>query len=391
LGEVQTGEIDSPSESASYETLRGLGITVVELHEGGHLPNVPWYRREVALFGGGMSLADQAALAEQMATMFRVHLPVLQIMRIISEGATHSDTSIRLGRVARLVAEGMPLAKAFAQVGPKVKPLFLTLLKTAEQSDSLPEQLSELARLLRQQDQMRGQVATALVYPSILICAAMGVVLIVSLTLAPALAPLFEEQGREMPRALSVFLWLGQVLERSWLVILGLMIPLLFIVVVGLRAALRRLTFRLPLFGPLAMDAALLAMVRSLALMLRAGQPLTEALRTVADADRANPFAPEMAAAAQSLERGGRAHDALAANGRLPVMARELFRVGEEANALVPVLEALAASLSGNMEQGTQRALRLLTPILTLILGGLIGGLVYSIMGAVLSINEVVF
>lgn len=371
--------------------MRGLGLTVVDLHVGGHLPAVPWYRRELTLFGGALSLAEQAALAEQMATMFKVHLPVLQILRVLSEGASRSDTRIRLDRVARLVAEGMPLAQAFAQAGPKVKQLFLTLLKTAEQSDSLPEQLSELARLLRQQDQLRGQVATALVYPAILIAAAVGVVLIVSLTLAPALAPLFEGQGREMPRALSAFLWLGRMLGNYWLAILGVAIPGLFVAVVGLRAGLRRLAFRLPLFGPLARDAALLAMVRSLALLLRAGQPLTEAFRTVADADRANPYAPEMAAAALSLERGGRAHEALAASGRMPAMARELLRVGEEANALVPVLEALAASLSAQMEQGTQRVLRLLTPILTLFLGGAIGGLVYSIMGAVLSINEIVF
>lgn len=391
MGEVETGEIDSPSESTAYETLRGLGLTIVELHEGSHLPSVPWYRRDVALFGGGMSLAEQAALAEQMATMFRIHLPVLQILRVLSEGATRSEVRTGLDRVAQLVAEGMPMAQAFAQVGPKVKPLFLTLLTTAEQSDSLPDQLSQLARLLRQQDQLRGHVATALVYPAILLAAAVGVILIVSLTLAPALAPLFEGQGRQMPRALSAFLWLGQFLGKYWVLILAISIPALFFGVVGLRSALRRLTFRLPLFGPLARDAALLAMVRSLSLMLQAGQPLTDAFRTAADADRANPYAAEMAAAALSLESGGRAYEALIANGRMPGMARELFRVGEEANALVPMLEALSKSLSAQLEQRTQRALRLMTPILTLILGGVIGALVYSIMGAVLSINEVVF
>ena len=390
-GEVEAGDIDSPTEATAYETLRGLGLTVVKLHEGADLSAVPWHRREVALFGSGMSLSEQAALAEQMATMFKVHLPVLQILRVLSEGATRADTRIRLDRVARLVADGMPLALSFAQAGPKVRPLFLTLLTTAEQSDTLPSQLTQLALLLRQQDQLRGHVATALVYPVILILAAIGVVLIVSLTLAPALAPLFDGQGREMPRALGAFLWLGEAFRAHWLVILGVGIPVSLIAFVGLRKVLGRLTFRLPLFGPLARDAALLAMVRSLALMLRAGQPLVEAFRTVAEANRANPYAAEMSAAAQSLEQGERAYDGLTKNGRLPTMARELFRVGEEANSLVPMLEALAASLSGQLEQRTQRVLRMMTPILTLILGGIIGGLVYAIMGAVLSINEVVF
>ena len=63
-------------------------------------------------------------------------------------------------------------------------------------------------------------------------------------------------------------------------------------------------------------------------------------------------------------------------------MVRELFRVGEEANALVPVLEALSQTLQGQLDQSTQRLLRLLTPILTLVIGGAVGALVYSIMGA---------
>jgi general secretion pathway protein F len=159
----------------------------------------------------------------------------------------------------------------------------------------------------------------------------------------------------------------------------------------GLRAGWGRVAFRLPLFGPLMRDAALLALVRSLALMLKAGRPLAEALRGMAEADPGGPFAPDLRAATAALERGERAHLALAKGGRLPPMVRELFRVGEEANALVPVLEALSQSVQGQLDQSTQRLLRLLTPILTLVIGGVVGGLVYSIMGAVLSINDLAF
>jgi general secretion pathway protein F len=118
---------------------------------------------------------------------------------------------------------------------------------------------------------------------------------------------------------------------------------------------------------------------------------LAEALRGLAEADRTGPFAPDLAAAVTALERGERAHAALAEGGRLPVIVRELFRVGEESNALVPVLDALSQTLAGQLEQSTQRVLRLLTPILTLIIGGAVGGLVCSIMGAVLSINDLAF
>lgn len=389
-GTVETGSLDSPSEAAAYQTLKALGLTVVELREGAAVAALPWWRRDIPLGDGRLPLADQAALVEQMATMLRVRLPALEMLRILAQGAARAETRERLERTARLVAEGMPLAQAFAQAGPKVAPVFLSLLRAGALSDALPEQLTDLARLLRLQEQLRGQVATALLYPAILVVAAVAVVLIVALTLAPALAPLFQGEGREMPGSLAFFVGLGAVVRGWWWLILA-GVAALVVGVMAQRARWGRMALRLPLFGPLMRDAALLALVRSLALMLKAGRPLAEALRGMEEADPAGPFAPDLRAAVAALEGGGRAHLALAEGGRLPPLVRELFRVGEEANALVPVLEAVAQSVQGQMDQSAQRLLRLLTPILTLVIGGAVGALVYSIMGAVLSINDLAF
>lgn len=389
-GTVETGSLDSPSEAAAYQTLKALGLTVVELREGAAVAALPWWKRDIPLGDGRLPLADQAALAEQMATMLRVRLPALEMLRILAQGAARAETRERLERTARLVAEGMPLAQAFAQAGPKVAPVFLSLLRAGALSDALPEQLTDLARLLRLQEQLRGQVATALLYPAILVVAAVAVMLIVALTLAPALAPLFQGEGREMPGSLAFFMGLGAVIRGWWWLILAGLAALV-VAVMAQRARWARVALRLPLFGPLMRDAALLALVRSLALMLKAGRPLAEALRGMEEADPAGPFAPDLRAAVAALEGGGRAHLALAEGGRLPPLVRELFRVGEEANALVPVLEAVAQSVQGQMDQSAQRLLRLLTPILTLVIGGAVGALVYSIMGAVLSINDLAF
>lgn len=385
------GQLDSPTEAAAYDTLRALGLTVVDLREGAApLAGEAWWNRDLAFGKGALPLAEQAALAEQMATMFRVHLPVMEALNILAQGAARADTRRRLERVARLVAGGMPLAEAFAQSGPRVAPVFLSLLRSGEQSDALPDQLTDLARLLRLKEHVRGQVATALLYPAILVAAAVAVILIVALTLAPALAPLFSGEGRQMPGSLAFFLGLGKVVSGWWPVIL-----LGFLILgAGSVWAFRswgRGAYWLPLLGPLLLNSDLLTLVRSLALLLKSGWPLAEAMRSLEKSDAGGPFVADLRAAISALERGERAHPALAKGGRLPAITREMFRIGEETNALVPVLEALSESLQGQLEQSTQRFLRLLTPILTLVIGGAVGALVYSIMGAVLSVNDLAF
>ena len=141
-GTVETGSLDSPSEAAAYQTLKALGLTVVELREGAAVAGLPWWRRDISLGDGRLPLADQAALAEQMATMLRVRLPVLEMLRILAQGTARAETREKLERTARLVAEGMPLAQAFAQAGPKVAPVFLSLLRAGALSDALPKGVS---------------------------------------------------------------------------------------------------------------------------------------------------------------------------------------------------------------------------------------------------------
>lgn len=368
--------------------MSATGLSVVDLGEAGRLVREPWYRRDIPLLGGSLPLAVQAALAEEMATMLRVRLPVLDMLRLLAQGAERADARARLARVARLVAEGTALPDAFAQAGPRVAPVFLALLRAGEASTTLPEQLAELARLLRRQDQVRSQVATALIYPAILLAAALAVGLIVALTLAPALAPIFADQGRPPPAAVAAFLLIGDLITTRWPWLLAGLAGAGFAGYVVVRAAGSRIALTLPVFGDLSRDAALLTLLRSLALLLRAGRPLATSLRAVAGFDRTAPFAATALAAAAELENGGRAHVALTANRRLPPMVRDLFRVGEEANSLVLVLDSLAATQADRLERRSRRLLQLLTPVLTLLIGTMIGVLVYSIMDAVFAIND---
>lgn len=387
-GKVETGEIEAFSEQVAYRTLCATGLSLVDLGEARPHLHEPWYRRDVPLLSGRLPLAAQAALAEEMATMLRVRLPVLNMLRLLADGAETPDIRARLGRVARLVAEGMALPDAFAQAGPKVAPVFLALLRAGEVSTALAEQLAELAQMLRRHDQLRAQVVTALIYPAIVIAAGLTVVLIVALTLAPALAPIFAAQDRPPPAAVAAFLAIGELVATRWPWLLGGFLGIGLAGHLALRAAGTRVVLALPVLGDLARDAALLTLLRSLALLLRAGRPLAEALRAVAAFDRAAPFAMTALAAAAELESGGRAHGAFAADRRVPAVVRELFRIGEEANSLVPVLESLAATQADRLERRSRRLLQLLTPILTLLVGSMVGVLVYSIMDAVFAINE---
>ena len=387
-GRAETGTLDTPSEGAAYETLRAMGLAVVDLRDAALTPPVPWYSREVRFGTGTLPLAEQAALAEQLAVLFRVRLPLLEILDILQKGADRRDSRARLSRIRWLVSEGTAFPEAFAQAGPRVSPVFLTLLAMGHRSDAMPALMEDLAGYLREQQQVKGRILGALLYPAVLLAATFGLLLIVTLSLAPALAPIFEGQDRPMPGGLAAFLAIGAFLKAQGAVLgVGLALAAVAVALL-LRRAGRRIALRLPLIGTILRETALLRLNRALVLLLQAGRPLNDALQTCAALAPRDPFAPVLREAAAALEKGGRAHAALALSGDLPPLFLDLFRIGEETNSLSQVLPAVSRALADRTARRIERALAALTPALTLIIGGVIGLLITTIMGAVFSVND---
>jgi general secretion pathway protein F len=383
--------LESRSEQAALETLQAMGLSVVDIREGGGDPALPWYRREIRLSAPRMPLEEQAALAERLAVLFQVRLPVLEVLRLLGAGERRRPRRLAYDRVRRLVADGLTLPEAFARAGPPVSPLFLALLRMGQGANALPELLQDLAATLRAQERMRAQVLGAFIYPLILCAAALILFLLVALVLAPALAPSFAGQGRALPAALGFFLTTGELLERQGAQILGLVLAAALLISLTLRRQGARLLSRLPLVGRLMRGAALVRLAKARELMLRAGLPLPAALRAAADAAPAgDPYRPVLCQAAERLEAGGSAYEAFAGEARVLPLFAELFRIGEETNTLPLVLQGFGRSQAGQVERQAQRLMQALTPVLTLLIGGAVGLLVYHVMDAVLSVNELV-
>ena len=72
-------------------------------------------------------------------------------------------------------------------------------------------------------------------------------------------------------------------------------------------------------------------------------------------------------------------------------MFRELFEIGEQTNNLAPITDSIATVLEDGVERQSQKAVQLVTPLLTLVMGGGLALLVYTIMDAILSVNDLAF
>ena len=396
-GNSESGWVESRDSAEAFATLQSRGVAVFELSEGeieGFTE--PWYLREISIGGGSHPLSDQATLADLIANLSELGLPLTETLKLIASNTGNTKIRRHIERTSARVADGEPLADAFEAAGSGFAEVFGQILRVAGLSNTLPSSMSELATYLRRTDQTRSKVLSALIYPAILILAACALMVVIVLYLAPTLAPMFTSLDRPMPAGLGFFLDIGTFMSSyGWMV--GLAGFVCAVALLGAstteqgRALRARLLWRLPLLGPISQDALLLRHVSALDMLLRSGMPLADALEVSASIGRASLFQEPFRSAAQALRDGDTAGSAFKEVPSLPSLFVELFVVGEAANRLPTTMQAVVKLLTARLETRLQRGLQLLTPVLTLFIGGLIGLLVYSVMGAMLDINAVAF
>ena len=71
-----------------------------------------------------------------------------------------------------------------------------------------------------------------------------------------------------------------------------------------------------------------------------------------------------------------------------PELSLRLIAVGEQSGQLETMLARVAEIYEAALQRQLQRVTSLLTPILTVCIGVVVGGLLLSVMGAIVSVND---
>jgi general secretion pathway protein F len=294
-----------------------------------------------------------------------------------------------LGRVL----EGASLSEAFQAEGRAFPAYYVHVVRAGEAAGTLGQTLEELAGFLERSAEFRSRVGSALLYPAMLMVAAVVAVAVIMTVLIPTIAPLFTDAGVEPPFVIGFLLGVQETLASRWLVLLSVVAA----IALGLLALVRngrwrlwwdRRLLRLPLVAGLVENGQTAIMTRTLATLLRNGVPMLQALQIAGDVLSNRAMAAALRACAVEVKEGATLSGALGRAGLFPELALRLTAVGEQTGQLDAMLDRVGNIYELALQRQLGRLTSLLTPALTLAMGLLVGGLLLSVMGAIASVND---
>ena len=349
-------------------------------------------RTERSVFGARFRPRDLALFTRQLSTLVAA-APLEEALRTI--GAQSDRPAVRrvVGATHAQVLEGLRLSDAMARQGKAFPPLYRAMVAAGEGTGALPDILERLADLLEREQQVRGKLITALVYPASLAVVAVAVVIALMAFVVPKVVEQFDSMGRTLPMLTRVVIAVSDAMA-AW----GLpMLVVLVLAAAGFMRALRqpafrlrfdRLLLRLPVLGRLIRDIHAARLARTLSIMVNSGLPLMEGLAITARTVHNRVLRAATDTMVASIREGGSLSAAMRRAGVFPPTLLYMASSGENSGRLAPMLERAADYLEREFNTFTSVAMSLLEPLIIVVLGGVVAVIVLAILLPILQFNS---
>lgn len=389
-GELVDGVMEGPDRNAIVTHLREhkqMPLVVEPFTENAIKEEMPpnrlfsWSRRNV-------SGQEVTLFVRELQTMLNAGVALDRSLGLIVDAGASPPMRAVLSRIQANVRNGQPFSDALAEHGEYFDRFFCAMVRAGEEGGTLDQALGRLADYRERSESLVATVRTALIYPAILLVAAIVSVTIIMTVVVPEFRTIFSEFAADLPWGTRLLLGTSEFLSAyGWVVAL---LALLLVIAVRRADLIRRndaIWLRLPVVGTLLAEMSVERFVRALSALLANGVPVADALGLCAGVAKNSVFAAAIATAETRIKAGVTLADAFAASPHFPPMALQLMRVGEESGLLQPTLQKLADSMGAKVEMSLKRLVAVVEPGLIIFAGLLVAGIVVSLVGAILSIN----
>ena len=391
-GQTRRGVLEADTARAARSQLRAqslvpLKVDAMQRHNQG-LNTVIWESR---IFSG----SALAVWTRQLAGLVGAGLPLERALSALAEEAETPRQRDLVSALRSEVNAGAPFAKALGQHPREFSNIYIAVIGAGEQSGHLGGVLERLAEDLQAQQELRGKLLAAGLYPAIVSLVALVIVLFLLAYVVPQVAQVFSSGQRSLPFLTSAMLALSQAVQSYWV------FALVFIVTAGLlgRLALQqpavRLRFdaawlQLPLVGRLARGYNAARFASTLAMLAMAGVPILKALQAAADTLSNAALRHDAQDALVLVREGAPLASALAQHPRFPRLLVMFSRLGEQTGTLPAMLQSAANQLSAEVQRRALQLATVLEPLLIVLMGGMVMLIVLSVMLPIIQLNNLI-
>jgi len=329
--------------------------------------------------------------SRQLGVFMKAGIPIMEALEVIQQETTEKLFKRILHEMIEDLRAGDTFAAAAAAHPEAFPNFYVGILESAELTGNLDTVLDRLADYIERDVEARSALTSAMIYPTIVACMAVVVVVVLATFVMPRFVVFFKSLHAKLPLPTRMLLSGTSFISSWWFVIVGVLV-LLVVGTIAMRrssagrAYLDSLILKLPVLGTLVQAAVLERICRVFSSMLRAGVDLPQAMTVTAGSANNSVYRKGIEHIREQMMEGQGLAVPLAQTGLFPGAAQQMFRVGEETGTLDTQLETAAAYYRRELDVKVKHFTSLFEPAVIIVMGVVVGFVAVALVSAMYGI-----
>jgi len=342
------------------------------------------------LLGGGK-------ITRQDLINFCFHLEQLATAGVpLMEGLTDLRDSIENARFREIVSGliesiqgGHNLSQALADYPSVFSKVFISLVRSGEQTGKLADVLKSLTESLKWEDELAAQTKKLAMYPAFVGSIVLIVTFFLMIYLVPQMTGFIRNMGQDIPLQTRILMAVSSFFVNYWWAIVAL--P--FLAWAGLKVAINtnpaveyavdHYKISMPLIGPILRKIILSRFASSFAMMYSSGITVLDSIRSCEEIVGNRPLEHALRKAGQQIAEGKNLTAAFQDLSLFPPLVIRMMRIGENTGKLDTALLNISYFYNREVREEIGKVQAMIEPALTVVLGAILGWVMLSVLGPV--------
>ncbi len=345
---------------------------------------------------GRVSQRSVEAFTRELANLLAGGVPLSRALALLRREAAGEPARQLWGKIHDDVVGGTALADALAKWPRNFSSVYVAMVRAGEAGGFLDVVLAQIADFRAREQDLTGKVKAAMIYPVILACLAVGVLVFLLTFFIPRFSGIFQQFGANLPTLTLLIIGASNVVKKYGLFVAAAAV----IAIVAARRAVqteagrRRMEVALlsvPVLGRIIAQFALVRFARMLGTLVGAGVSLITSLRVAREAIGNQTLADTVSRAIDEVQRGSALSRSLSGSSRLfPPSVIEMIAVAEETGRLDKELIRLAASYEADLDRQLRFLVAVAEPAMLFCMAGIIGTVVLGMLLPVFNLQDLI-
>ena len=379
-GKDVKGAVEAESRDEAARKIKEQGFTPVSIAKQGVLDkdvNVSFLGKKK------IPARDMSVFCRQFSSILKAGVSVINALEMLSEQTENKKLQEAIKRTQDSVEKGETLSDSMKQ-NEEFPSILVAMVKAGEASGSLENSLTRMAIQFEKDAKLKGVVKKAMMYPIVLLCVMIGVIIVMLTFVIPSFMTMFEDLDSELPVTTRAILAMSNSLKHYWFIYIIVIVG----IVVGIklygntdagRHNLDKLKLKIPVFGLLQTKSACASFARTMSTLLQAGMPMIDALEISASTMKNVLFYDGLEKVKNGVSLGLPLSNQLKSTGLFPPMVVHMVGIGEETGNVEEMLTNSAVYYEEEVEVQTQTLTSLMEPIIIVLMALVVVMLIMAI------------